>query len=478
MENNRSNFSSRRHFLVGALTAAGISRLACEPVYAAIPPRVPNVTGLYTVEVAGIETPRSTKEVAKHVSSWPGQVAIGGGRFSMGGQVAVQGGLHLDMRKMNQIVWLRPEQRLVRVQAGMTWRDLQDHLDPLGLAVKTMQSYSGFTTGGSAAVNVHGRYVGHGPIVHSIRALQLVLADGSVLECTREQNTHLFRAAIGAYGAIGVITELELELADNVRIERTVEEVALDDYVAYFDRNVRGDPAAILHNADLQPPNFNMPVAITWRKVGEDRPLTQSERLVPRGQSYSMEKNFIWALTEIPGGTSLRKKWIHPRLLRPEVKWLNHEASLDVAQLEPRTRVVSTYVLQEYFLPPKNLVAFVRAMAGVLRRHQVEALNISIRHSPRDAISVLAWAQEEVFSCVLYFKQRTWPSARDVVESWTRELIELALAFGGRYYLPYQLHATRAQFERAYPEIDELREIKRQVDPDNKFSNELWRKYL
>ena len=30
---------------------------------------------------------------------WPGKVAIGGGRFSMGGQVAIAGGLHLDMRR-------------------------------------------------------------------------------------------------------------------------------------------------------------------------------------------------------------------------------------------------------------------------------------------------------------------------------------------------------------------------------------------
>ena len=49
---------------------------------------------------------------------------------------------------------------------------------------------------------------------------------------------------------------------------------------------------------------------------------------------------------------------------------------------------------------------------------------------------------------------------------------------GGRYYLPCQLHARADQFARAYPEIDELRRVKRSIDPAGKFSNELWRTYL
>jgi FAD/FMN-containing dehydrogenase len=48
----------------------------------------------------------------------------------------------------------------------------------------------------------------------------------------------------------------------------------------------------------------------------------------------------------------------------------------------------------------------------------------------------------------------------------------------GRYYLPYQLHATQAQFEAAYPEASALRRAKARIDPSGKFSNELWRSYL
>jgi FAD/FMN-containing dehydrogenase len=469
----------RRSFLALALAEAGCLALTPATALAATDLLVGNVTGLYAVSVARIATPRSTPEVAALVRDWPGQVAVGGGRYSMGGQVAVQGGLHLDMRQMNGLVWLRPQDAAVRVQAGMRWRDLQDHIDPLGLAVKTMQSYSNFTVGGSVSVNAHGRYVGHGPVGHSVRALQLVLADGAVVEANRQQHAELFSAALGGYGAVGVITEVELDLAKNQRIERVVEAVALSAYVAHFKSKVLANPRAILHNADLLPPHFDAPVAVTWQAAAADAVLTETARLVPRGARYALEQNVIWALTELPGGAAIRKSVLHPLLTsQPATRWLNHEASLDAAELEPRTRAMSTYVLQEYFVPERHFLGFTRTLAKLLRRHHVEALNVSIRHSPADRDALLPWAKEDVFSLVLYYKQRTWKGAREEVGRWTRALIDAVLRHEGRYYLPYQLHATPAQFDAAYPEAMALRDLKRRVDPRGKFSNELWRRHL
>jgi FAD/FMN-containing dehydrogenase len=466
----------RRIFLVQAMAGAGLLALSPRQALAAPGIAIPSVTGLYTVEVARVVAPTSTAQVVQALRGWPGKIAVGGGRYSMGGQVAITGGLHLDMRGMNRLLSLDAAARVARVQAGMRWRDLQDALDPLGLAVQTMQSFSNFTVGGAVSVNAHGRYVGNGPVVNSVRALQLVLADGSVVEATRSSNGALFRAAAGGYGAVGVITEVELDLAQNSRIERIVDRVALDDYPGYFRRVVEGGDC-IFHNADLLPPLFDAPVAVSWKKT--TKPLTKPDRLVARGQSYSLDQNMLFAMTELPRGDLLRSRLVHPLLLgKPAVKWRNHEASLDVAQLEPRTRRISTYVLQEYFIPVRHFAAFARAMSGVIRKHDAQVLNVSVRHSPADHTALLPWAKEEVFSFVVYSKQRTGASARRRAGDWTRAMIDAALRFDGRYYLPYQLHATRGQFERAYPEAPRLRELKRSVDPEGRFSNELWAKYL
>ena len=61
---------------------------------------------------------------------------------------------------------------------------------------------------------------------------------------------------------------------------------------------------------------------------------------------------------------------------------------------------------------------------------------------------------------------------------WTRALIDAALDNDGRYYLPYRLHATRSQFEQAYPEIGRFVALKERVDPGRKFRNLLWDRYL
>ena len=469
---------SRRTLLARALAAGVTSGFAPIAALAAtLALSVENVTRLYTVEVARIETPTETDAVVRALREWPGKVAIGGGRFSMGGQIAIAGGLHLDMRRMNRVVWLRADEHRVRVQAGITWRDLQDVLDGHDLSVRTMQSYSNFTVGGAVSVNAHGRYVGPGPVGHSVRALQLVLADGRIVEADRRQNTELLRAAVGGYGAVGVITEVELDLDDNVKMERRIEEVPLADYPRFFAAKVLSDRSSVMHNADLLPPLFDAPVAITWHRT--DKPLTRPKRLVPRGQSYKLQRNALWALTEVPLAGSLRDPATDlVRRLRPAVAWRNHEASLDVAALEPYSRRRSTYALDEFFVPPRHFEAFVRDMGGILRRHGVAAVNVSIRHSPADTLALLPWAREEVFSFVLFYKQGIDAEAQRAVGEWTRELVDAALRHEGRHYLPYQLHATRQQFERAYPEVAQLRQLKARVDPQGRLSNSLWQKYL
>lgn len=438
--------------------------------------QVVDVTQLQRVQVRQVFTPTTTAEVSRILRDHDGPVSIGGARASMGGQIAEPGSLHLDMRQMNRVVAFTPDKREITVQAGMRWRDIQDVIDPEDLSIRIMQTYANFTVGGSLSVNAHGRYMGRGPLVLSVLSIQLVLANGEVVLASPQENSDLFYGAIGGYGGIGVITEATLALDVNEKVERSTHTFDTADYVAYFRKEVRDNPKVVFHNADLRPPDFSTGRAVSWSET--DAPLTVTDRLIPRNDTYTWTPRVINNMIDVPGGSLLRRLVIEPLLFDSKaVTWRNHEASYDIAELEPPDREDVTYVLREYFVPVDRFDEFVPKMRDVFTKHDVEVINVSVRHAHADPGTLLAWARGETFAFVVYYQQGTSQEAVEKVGEWSREMVDAVLSVGGTYYLPYQNHPTREQFRQAYPRADEYFALKRRVDPILRLQNQLWYHY-
>jgi FAD/FMN-containing dehydrogenase len=437
---------------------------------------VNDVTQLNPIEVSRVIMPTTTAEIVTAVQQSPGPISIGGSRHSMGGQTATEGALHIDMRRFDQVLDFSPQQKTITVQAGTRWRQIQERIDSANLSVKIMQTYANFTVGGSLSVNAHGRYVGLGPVIKSVRSIKVVLADGSLVDASPTQNPDVFYGVIGGYGGLGVITEAALDLEDNVRVKRSHQTMPIAGYKRHFFDQIRNSPAAIFHNADIYPEDYTQVNSLTFSATTD--PVTVQDRLVPANQSYGTNRFVLWAISEWPFGALVRRDIFDPmRFAGESVTWRNYEASYDASELEPSSRVNSTCVLEEYFIPVDRFDDFVPRMREVLRRRHPHVLNISIRHAHPDPGSLLAWARTEVFAFVVYYQQGTSDTAKKEVGVWTRELIDAALSMGGSYYLPYQLHATNEQFLRAYPRAGEFFALKRKLDPANKFRNQLWNKY-
>jgi FAD/FMN-containing dehydrogenase len=426
--------------------------------------------------MARVVTPHSVEEIARAVAGSPGPISIGGGRYSMGGQTATPDGLQLDLRAFRGVVAFDSAARTITVHSGTRWREVQEAIDPAGLAVRIMQTYNTFTVGGALSVNAHGRYIGQGPLVRSVRALTLVLADGRVVRTSAQEHPELFYGAIGGYGALGVIADVTLDLASDTRVQRVDSTLPVASYLAYFRSRVQPDTGVIFHNADLYPPAYQTVHAVSY--VATTLPVTVPERIQPRDQASWTHRLAYKTITSGRLGKWIRQHILDPLMFRGQpVTWRNYEASYDVSELEPASRERSTYVLQEYFVPADSLPVFVPRLRQILQSHRVNAVNVSIRHALPDPGSTLAWAPTEVFAYVLYYKQGTGPAPEQEVGRWTRELIEAAIQSGGRYYLPYQPLATRDQFARAYPGAAALFAVKRRVDPTGKFTNTLWDLY-
>ena len=233
---------------------AKICSVVREPVVQQASPLLVNdVSQLNQIHVNEVISPTTTAEIVEAVRLHSGPISIGGARHSMGGQIATEGALFIDMRKFNQILDFSPDNRTITVQAGARWRDIQERIDPANLAVKIMQSYANFTIGGSLSVNAHGRYVGLGPLILSVKSIRVVLADGSLVNAGPTQNADIFNGVIGGYGGLGVIVEATLELTDNVKVKRYSRVMAVTEYKNFFFDQIRGDSRAVFHNGDNDP---------------------------------------------------------------------------------------------------------------------------------------------------------------------------------------------------------------------------------
>ena len=438
---------------------------------------VNDVTLLNPIPVERVVAPTSAEEVSRLVKNHAGPISIGGARHSMGGQIATQRALFLDMRHMDRVRVFSPVDKTITVEAGVTWRKIQEKIDPHDLSVKIMQTYANFTVGGSLSVNAHGRYVNAGPLINSVRSIGVVLADGSLVEASPEENSEIFYGVIGGYGGLGVIVEATFELEDNQKVERRAERMPVAEYKEYFFSQIQGSETAIFHNADVYPPAYDTAIAITYWETDAD--VTVKDRLRPVDQSYRLSQLSFGLLGRSRLAKRARAGVIDPLRLRDQpVVWRNYEASYDTRELDPPSPGRDTYVLQEYFVPIDGFDEFRARLAEIFQRYDINVLNLSIRHASKDPGSYLAWANEECFAFVVYYRQGIGRAERTEVGVWTRELIDAALSVNGTYYLPYQIHATDRQFHQAYPRAKELFALKQKLDPTYKFRNKLWDRYL
>lgn len=305
------------------------------------PTIVNDVTQINPVLIDEVAVPKTVDEVRELVRTHRGPISIGGGHFRMGGQTASDQTLPLDMRGLNRIVSFSPGTKTITLEAGITWRTIQETIDQNNLSLKIMQSYSNFTVGGSLSVTVPGRDVGQGPLSGSVKSSKIVLADGLLVEASPTERPELFFGCIGGYGGLGVIVEATLELADNRKVERSVQAMPVTVYKDFFFHTIRPSTTAIFHNGDIYPPAYDEVLSVTWSTTG--KPVTVEDRLMPiQGRYWFDQLSYFW-LSEIPFGKQFREYVIDPLRLRGEaVVWRNYEASYDVQQLEPRSRETST----------------------------------------------------------------------------------------------------------------------------------------
>jgi FAD/FMN-containing dehydrogenase len=112
-----------------------------------------------------------------------------------------------------------------------------------------------------------------------------------------------------------------------------------------------------------------------------------------------------------------------------------------------------------------------------LRRRKANMIYGTVRLIEKDEESVLAWARDR-WACVIFnLHIEHTPAAIASAADAFRDLIDLAIARGGSYYLTYHRWATKAQVEACYPQMRQFLDLKRRYDPDERFQSTWYRHY-
>jgi FAD/FMN-containing dehydrogenase len=416
------------------------------------------------------------------------KVTCAGQQHSMGGQTFTHGGLVLDLRDFNRIR-LDKEHKVVNLQSGARWWQLQQLLDKEGLSVKSMQSINIFSVGGTLSINAHGIDPMPGPIAPTVRSLRVMLGDGSVVEASPAQNAELFRHVLGGYGLFGVILDVNLDVVDNEMYNRQTLYMDYKDFPKYYRANVENAEGVglVFGRLSVAPQSFLRETAVhTYTKS----PFAGTLPPIRPASHNTLDRLIInFSKTGILGRWTrwTLEKYAEPRLHdcitrnqamnQKEVCLVsrNDEMYDDMAYL--KNRLPDADILQEYFIPYDRMSEFVDGLRDVVLRNHANLLNVTIRTVHQDTVTALPYAKQDMFGFVLYFNVKFNDGDNEILKKTTADLIDVAHQAGGTYYLPYQLFYSKEQLRKCYPEIDDFFAAKKKYDSIGLFSNKFYEKY-
>src|SRR5215217_2748385 len=138
-------------------------------------------------------------------------VSVRGGGHNVAGNAICEGGLMIDLTPMKGIR-VDPAARTVRAQAGVTWREFDRETQAFGLASTggaiSSTGIAGLTLGGGFG------WLGrsYGMSCDNLLSADVVLADGSVVTASADENADLFWGLQGGGGNFGIVTSFEYRL--------------------------------------------------------------------------------------------------------------------------------------------------------------------------------------------------------------------------------------------------------------------------
>lgn len=389
--------------------------------------------------------PRTTSEVVDALAFVRRHPDLPFGLRSAGhgvsGRSTNDGGLVVSLAAMNTIEVLDESRRLIKVGPGARWMDVAQAIHPYGWALSS-GDYGGVGVGGLATAGGVGWLARkHGLTIDHLHAVEMVLADGSVVRASKTENADLFWAVRGAGANFGAVTSFEFEVYEvgNVGFAQLV--MAADDpadLLVKWGRAIEEAPRDVSGQLIMGPPRPGQPAfAQLMAVVDNDDPETIIEALQPIAAIAPLYQQNV--------------------VLTPYTGVISNAA--DTGYHQGAGEPTSRSGLIEHLTPEFARAAMDLLASGAVHWFQIRTVGGAVADVDPDET---AYAHRSANFSVIVMGS----SKRRVDAGWEA----LAGHFEG-LYLSFETDQSPERVEDAFPPatLARLRELKHRYDPDNLF---------
>ncbi|NUT30870.1 MAG: FAD-binding protein [Streptomyces sp.] len=411
---------------------------------------ITNWAGNITYSAKELHRPYSLDAISALVAGSEKVRVLGSGHSFNGIAEPGPEGVLLSIAGLPPTVDIDRTARTVRVSGGVRYAELARAVYAHGLALPNMASLPHISVAGSVATGTHGSGIGNGPLATSVREVELVTADGSVVTVGRDDRR--FDGAVTSLGALGVVTALTLDLEPTFDVEQHLfTELPLNGLDLGLFGTVMASAYSVSLFTDWREPGFRQ----VWLKRRTDQPLpdfpwaapaTEKLHPVPGMPAVNCTEQF-----GVPG------PW-HERL--PHFR----------AEFTPSS---GAELQSEYLLPRGYAVDALRALDGIRATLAPVLQTCEVRTVAADEQWLSPCHGRDTVA--LHF---TWIEDTAAVLPVVRRLEEALDAFEPRPHWGKVFTMPAEVVRGRYPRLADFRALARELDPAGKFANAFVRDVL
>jgi len=429
------------------------------------PPTWRNWAGTVTARPARTVAPSTTGALAEVVrrAAEDGLTVKAAGTGHSFTAVAVTEGVLIRPDRLTGIRRIDREAGTVTVAAGTPLRRLNEELAAEGLSLTNMGDIMEQTVSGAVSTGTHGTGRDSGSLAAQVRALEMVLADGSVLRCSATEKADVFAAARIGLGALGVISEITFAVEPLFLLTAREEPMAFDAVLADFDHLVRDNE----HFEFYWFPHTDRCVTKrNNRSAGPAAPLPPFGRWLT--DEFLSNKVFRAACSlgrAVPATI--------PGIARIAGRALSARTYTDIPHRVFTSPRRVRFVEMEYALPRAAAVAALRELRALVERSELRiSFPVEVRVTPADDVALsTASGRETVYIAVHLYRgtphQRYFTAVERIMD-----------AYSGRPHWG-KLHSRDAEYlAEVYPRFGEFTALRDRLDPGRVFGNDHLRRVL